>query len=115
MLGLLEIRQHIKEAVKTKLFYIYNSRERDTAQDNDTSGWSDDLGHDSSFESLPVPRNVCPLSLPTFISLKGTHRQAYLMNQLGLASFSGHGLSHIVRTPVTPSFRVLRQDGERGW
>lgn len=71
MLGLLEIRQHTKEAVKTKQFYIYNSRERDTAQDNDTNGWSDDLGHDSSFESLPVPRNVCPLSLPTFISLEG--------------------------------------------
>lgn len=31
MLGLLEIRQHIQEAVKTKQFYIYNSRERDTA------------------------------------------------------------------------------------
>ena len=43
-----------------------------------------------------------------------THRQTYLMNHLGLASFSGCGLSHIARTPVTPSFRVLRQDGERG-
>lgn len=115
MLGLLEIRQHIKEAVKTKLFYIYNSRERDTAQDNDTSGWSDDLGHDSSFESLPVPRMSVLSPFPHSSPWRGTHRQAYLMNHLGLASFSGHGLSHIVRTTVTPSFRVLRQDGERGW